>query len=252
MTVDDAADKSLSPEISVRDSPSLLRMRIILVILLCALATLGVLLYQSSERERQLQSNLWSVSAERDDFEQKANRLEQRLNDVQRQLAHSEESLAEIRDTLNTTEIALGAIQIKGVSLSARVQELLDRYETAERDRLLAKSEAARFSRALRDLSEKSTQELAESQSQFEECVKAARRLRSKLDDVASEIDSGTQFLTSIPSESFVAWYGSDIVSEYKRTLEKYNDLVDRFNAAIQRCNELQDTISSVIRVQER
>ena len=210
--------------------------------LICAVATLGVLLYQSSERERQLRNNLDSVSDERDEFAF-------RLNNVQRQLARSEESLAEIRDTLNATEIALGAIQIKGVSLSARVQELLDRYETAERDRLLAKSEAARFSRALRDLSEKSTQQLAESQSQFEECVKAARRLRSKLDDVASEIDSGTQFLTSIPSEWLVSSYGSDIVSEYERTLKKYNDLVDRFNASIQRCNELQDTVNAVIRV---
>ena len=212
------------------------------MMLICAVATLGVLLYQSSERERQLRNNLDSVSDERDEFAF-------RLNNVQRQLARSEESLAEIRDTLNATEIALGAIQIKGVSLSARVQELLDRYETAERDRLLAKSEAARFSRALRDLSEKSTQQLAESQSQFEECVKAARRLRSKLDDVASEIDSGTQFLTSIPSEWLVSSYGSDIVSEYERTLKKYNDLVDRFNASIQRCNELQDTVNAVIRV---
>ena len=229
----------------MRDSPSLLRMRIILVILLCALATLGVLLYQSSERERQLRNNLDSVSDERDEFAF-------RLNNVQRQLAHSEESLAGVRRTLNDAEEALGDIKTKEASLSARVQDLLVRYETSERGRMLAKSEAERFSRALRDLSEKSTQQLAESQSQFEECVKAARRLRSKLDDVASEIDSGTQFLTSIPSESFVSWYGSDIVSEYKRTLEKYNDLVDRFNAAIQRCNELQDTISSVIRVQER
>lgn len=220
--------------------------------LVCAVATLGVLLYQSSKRERQLQSNLWSVSAERDDFEQKANRLEQRLNDVQRQLAHSEESLAEVRRTLNDAEEALGDIKTKEASLSARIQDLLLRYETSERGRLLAKSEAERFSRALRDLSEKSTQQLAESQSQFDECVSVARRLRSKLDDVASEINSGTRFLTSIPSESFVSSYGSDIVSEYKRTLEKYNDLVDRFNAAIQRCNELQDTINSVIRVQGR
>lgn len=242
MTVEDAGDGFASTEILSSHSPSPWRMRIILVMLICAVATLGVLLYQSSERERQLRNNLDSVSDERDEFAF-------RLNNVQRQLARSEESLAEIRDTLNDTEKALGAIKIEGVSLSARVQDLLDRYETSERDRLLAKSEAARFSRALRDLSEKSTQQLAESQNQFEECVKAARHLRSKLDDVASEIKSGTQFLTSIPSEWLVSSYGSDIVSEYERTLKKYNDLVDRFNASIQRCNELQDTVNAVIRV---
>ena len=118
MTVEDAGDGFASTEILSSHSPSPWRMRIILVMLICAVATLGVLLYQSSERERQLRNNLDSVSDERDEFAF-------RLNNVQRQLAHSEESLAGVRRTLNDAEEALGDIKTKEASLSARVQDLL-------------------------------------------------------------------------------------------------------------------------------
>ena len=224
-----------------------------MLLLLGACVILGVLLSKAHSRESQLQVRLSNVTAACDDNTFRIRRLNSNLAECQAQVARSEEALAAIRWTLENTEAALGESASKGATLVGRVNELVNRVEVSERRRILAESNVERTNSALKDLTEQARRQLSESEEKVAECVSAALRLRSILEDAASAINSGTRFLTDIPSD-FSSSFSTErgLAGEYEKMVKKYNSLVGRFNAAVERCNELQDTVNSVIRVLRR
>jgi hypothetical protein len=266
--MDDDTSHTLSPVGVTSNCPFAAWSKIVLLLLLIiACAWLGILLYQSREREKCLRFSLLTVTVERDKATQLKRSLESELSESRAQFAHSEESLAAIRSALVSAEVSLSKIRVtlkdvevmrdsKAVeveSLAARVEDVIKRYAESERGRMLAEANAERTRGELSDVKERASQQLVLFQIQAEKYAKVALDLRSKVNDVTSTINHGSLILTSIPRDQFFfSSINNDLASEYEMMIKKYNHLVKRFNAALKRCSELEDTVNSVILVLQR
>ena len=191
-----------------------------------------------------------------------------KLKSTKRSLSYVENKLFDANEAFLKIERALGLKQSLNSELSTRVNQMRNELESAL-DSIAQYETALGVSQANgRDLSnqvDRLVQNLEYYRESFEDAQDSASSWRSEAERLVGELDdcitiandrlrkmnsaidtanSGSIWLTDIPSAGF-NFYSTD---PYESLRRKYNDLVDRFNAAVNRANDLGDLLARSLR----